>query len=79
IADDVESVEQVEAADAADAPQPRYRLSLSDGSVLESRAIIVATGSNFRKLGVPGERELSGHGVSYCATCDGFFFKDKPI
>ena len=79
IADDVESVEQVEAADAADAPQPLYRLSLSDGSVLESRAIIVATGSNFRKLGVPGERELSGHGVSYCATCDGFFYRKKTV
>lgn len=74
IADDVESVEAIGTAN-----QPLYRLNLSDGSALETRAIIVATGSNFRKLDVPGERELSGHGVSYCATCDGFFFKDKPI
>ncbi len=54
IADDVESVEQVEAADAADAPQPRYRLSLSDGSVLESRAIIVATAKQFTQTDVFG-------------------------
>ena len=42
-------------------------------------SLIIATGSSFRKLGVPGEQELSGHGVSYCATCDGFFFRNKPI
>lgn len=45
----------------------------------ESRAVIIATGSNPRKLNVPGEKELTGRGVSYCATCDGFFFKDKHV
>lgn len=55
------------------------RVTLDSGDVLESRAVIVATGSSYRKLGVPGEERYSGHGVSYCATCDGFFFKDKPI
>ena len=55
------------------------RVTLESGDVLESRAVIVATGSSYRKLGVPGEERYSGHGVSYCATCDGFFFKDKPI
>ena len=45
----------------------------------EARAIILATGSEYRKLGVPGELELSGKGVSYCATCDGFFFRDQHI
>ncbi|MDT4986708.1 MAG: thioredoxin reductase [Micromonosporaceae bacterium] len=44
-----------------------------------SRAAIVATGSAWRPLGVPGEQSLLGHGVSSCATCDGFFFKGKPI
>ena len=44
-----------------------------------ARAVVVTTGSQYRKLEVPGEREFSGKGVSYCATCDGFFFKDKPI
>ncbi|MBT1163031.1 NAD(P)/FAD-dependent oxidoreductase [Bifidobacterium felsineum] len=74
IADDVTAIESAGSDDA-----PLYRLALSDGETLETRAVIITTGSNFRKLGVPGEVELSGHGVSYCATCDGFFFRDKPI
>lgn len=41
--------------------------------------MIIATGSEYRKLDIPGEAEYSGKGVSYCATCDGFFFRDKPI
>lgn len=45
----------------------------------ESKTIIIATGSNPRKLNVPGEKELIGKGVSYCATCDGFFFKNKKV
>jgi thioredoxin reductase (NADPH) len=44
-----------------------------------ARAVIIATGSHYRKLGVPGEERLSGHGVSWCATCDGFFFRDQDI
>ncbi len=43
----------------------------------QSRAVIVAAGSSNRKLGVPGEKEFTGRGVSYCATCDGAFFRDK--
>lgn len=54
------------------------RLSLYDQEV-QARALIIATGSAYRHLNVPGEEELSGRGVSYCATCDGFFFKDKEI
>ncbi|MDO4791958.1 MAG: thioredoxin-disulfide reductase [Buchananella hordeovulneris] len=50
-----------------------------DGTTLQARAVILATGSAHRKLGVPGEDELSGRGVSYCATCDGFFFRDQHI
>jgi thioredoxin reductase (NADPH) len=49
------------------------------GATYQARAVLVTTGSDFRKLGVPGEVEYSGRGVSYCATCDGFFFRDKPI
>ncbi len=49
-----------------------------DGEFL-SRAIIIATGSSYRELGVPGEKRLAGHGVSWCATCDGFFFREQDI
>lgn len=55
------------------------RVTVSEGVTYSSYAVIVSTGSLVRKLGVPGEQEYSGRGVSYCATCDGFFFKDQPI
>lgn len=54
-------------------------VTLDQGDIYQTRAVVVATGSQYRKLGVPGESEFSGKGVSYCATCDGFFFRDKPI
>jgi thioredoxin reductase (NADPH) len=44
-----------------------------------AQAVIIATGSGYRELGVPGEKRLSGHGVSWCATCDGFFFRNQDI
>ncbi|MEV0923858.1 thioredoxin-disulfide reductase [Streptomyces spongiicola] len=49
------------------------------GTVHRAKAVIVATGSQHRKLGLPNEDALSGRGVSWCATCDGFFFKDHDI
>lgn len=54
-------------------------LTTDSGTVYRTRTVIIATGSSYRKLGIPGEEQYSGRGVSYCATCDGFFFKDKPI
>ena len=51
----------------------------SAGTEHHARAVILATGSGYRKLGVDGEDRLSGHGVSWCATCDGFFFRDQHI
>jgi len=44
-----------------------------------ARSVIIATGSAYKKLGVPGEERLAGHGVSWCATCDGFFFRNQDI
>ncbi len=44
-----------------------------------ARAVIIATGANFRRLGIRGEGKFTGRGVSYCATCDGFFFRDKVV
>jgi thioredoxin reductase (NADPH) len=50
-----------------------------NGTVYKSRAVIMATGSSYRELGLENEKRLSGHGVSWCATCDGFFFRDQDI
>ncbi|PIJ22513.1 thioredoxin-disulfide reductase, partial [Leucobacter sp. OLES1] len=55
------------------------RISTGDGSVYEAQSVIFATGSAYRKLGLADEERLSGHGVSWCATCDGFFFREKTI
>lgn len=51
----------------------------TEGTVHRAKAVIVTTGSQHRKLGLPNEDALSGRGVSWCATCDGFFFKDQDI
>ena len=49
------------------------------GETFEAKTIIISTGAAYRELGLPKEKELSGHGVSWCATCDGFFFREKTI
>ena len=49
------------------------------GDTFEAKTVILATGAQYRELGVPREKELSGYGVSWCATCDGFFFRDLKI
>ena len=51
----------------------------TDSETYLAKTVIIATGSGYRELGVPGEKRLSGHGVSWCATCDGFFFRDHDI
>lgn len=55
------------------------KVTLGSGKVEEALAVIFATGSAYRKLGVPGEDTFSGYGVSWCATCDGFFFREKVV
>jgi len=57
---------------------PPFRVWTEENE-LAARAVIVATGASPRTLGIPGEREYAGHGVSYCATCDGFFFRGQEI
>lgn len=49
------------------------------GETFEAKSVIISTGAAYRELGLPKEKELSGHGVSWCATCDGFFFREKVI
>ena len=51
----------------------------ANGTTYRCKALIICTGTEYRKLGVPGEKEFTGKGVSYCATCDGAFFKDSQI
>jgi len=55
-----------------------YDISTTEGD-FEAASIIIAAGSEYRKLGITGEKRLSGHGVSYCATCDGFLFRDREV
>jgi thioredoxin reductase (NADPH) len=54
------------------------RLSTTDGDIL-AKAVLIATGSDYKKLGIPGEKEYYARGVHYCATCDGAFYRDKHL
>ncbi|MEC5190799.1 MULTISPECIES: thioredoxin-disulfide reductase [unclassified Arthrobacter] len=54
-------------------------VTTGSGETFWARSVILSTGSAYRELGLPNEKRLSGHGVSWCATCDGFFFKDQDI
>ncbi len=56
-----------------------FELTLGDGSKVQGKTIIFATGSNKRHLGAKGEAEFSGKGVTYCATCDAFFYRNKDV
>src|SRR5262245_7095723 len=56
-----------------------FRLHTDGGVTIEAETLIISTGASPRKLGVPGEDRLANYGVSYCATCDGAFFRNKPV
>jgi len=58
---------------------PRKHIVKSESKEVETPVVIIATGAKPRKLGIKGEPELTGKGVSYCATCDGFFFRNKSV
>ena len=74
---DLETISQE--ADALDPGLDFHTVTLANGEILKSHSVILATGGSPRKLDVPGEREFYGKGVSYCATCDGFFFRGKTV
>ena len=73
------SVTAIETVDkGSDTKAPVYKV-VTDNGEFETHTIILATGAHHSKLGIPGEEEFIGKGVSYCATCDGAFFKDKTV
>src|SRR5262245_54583084 len=67
------------AATSADLSRRPFRLTLNSHGDLYTRSLIIATGASARMLGLPSEKRLLGHGLSTCATCDGFFFRGKEI
>ncbi|MFC2050932.1 thioredoxin-disulfide reductase [Chloroflexota bacterium] len=71
-------LETVTAEVTAITPGPIHNVVTAEGN-FEAEAVIIAAGSEYRKLGVPGEEKLLGRGVSYCATCDAFFFRDQDV
>lgn len=66
-------------AEAVDLTGDIKTITTGGGETISARSVILATGSAYRELGLPDEKRLSGRGVSWCATCDGFFFKDQHI
>ncbi len=57
----------------------KHKTVYTDGEKITAKAILIATGSDYKKIGVPGEEEYYGRGVHYCATCDGAFYRDKKL
>lgn len=75
----VGAVFETKTAAAVTKEEEQWQVSCEDGSVYRTRAIIAAMGAKPRELSVPGEAQYKGKGVSYCATCDGNFFKGKKV
>lgn len=73
------AIESIEVISFKKQDDETFSIHGSGGEVVESRSLILAMGSAFRTLGIPGEKDFLGRGVSYCGTCDGAFFKDKVV
>jgi thioredoxin reductase (NADPH) len=73
------AIESVDVAGFRKRDDGIFEVSGSGGEVIEARALVLAMGSSFRTLGIPGEKEFVGRGVSYCGTCDGAFYKNKVV
>ena len=76
---DVTLEEVIEVRQVTDSVPPRFVVETAEGSTYEGYAVILATGTTHRLLGLPGEEELIGNGISFCAVCDGDFYKDKKV
>lgn len=57
----------------------KYKILTVDGEDIKAKTVLIATGSDYKKIGAPGEKEFYGRGVHYCATCDGAFYRDKKL
>ncbi len=69
---------QMDEATSVDFQRHPFIVNTTSGPI-EAQSVVIATGTTPRKLGVPGEREFVGRGISFCATCDGFFYRDKVV
>ena len=70
---------EIENATAIEKTEEGFAVKTEDGNTFLGKAVIIATGVKHRKLGAKGEEEYSGRGVSYCAICDGAFYRDKTV
>lgn len=70
---------RLEDVEAVDLTGSTKSVTTSDGETFQASSVILAMGSAYKELGLPEEKRLTGHGLSWCATCDGFFFKDQHI
>lgn len=73
------AIESMEVSGFEKRPDGIFEIKGGGGEIIEARAVILAMGSKNRTLGIPGEQEFIGRGVSYCGTCDGAFYKDKVV
>jgi len=64
---------------AVDFKQPQFSITIDGEQTIQARTVIIATGASAIQIGLPNEKRLTGHGVSTCATCDGFFFRGKEL